>query len=96
MAIINLLTSSHSGGRGTHCIIGSFFSILQASRTTIVTYDNAYPLGDKAAFAQQNGMGGCFTWSLNQVRSSQTPYHYCKTSCIGYVEMDEQMSVLLE
>ena len=33
----------------------------------MVTYDDTYSLADKAAFAKQNGMAGCFTWSLDQV-----------------------------
>ncbi|KAF8514622.1 glycoside hydrolase superfamily [Gautieria morchelliformis] len=40
--------------------------LFDTSRSTVVTYDDTYSLGDKAAFAQQNGMGGCFTWSLDQ------------------------------
>lgn len=40
--------------------------LFDVSRTTVVTYDDTYSLGDKAALAQQNGMGGCFTWSLDQ------------------------------
>ena len=34
-----------------------------------MTYDDTYSLGDKATFAKQNGMAGCFTWSLDQVGS---------------------------
>ncbi|KAI0751174.1 glycoside hydrolase family 18 protein [Daedaleopsis nitida] len=40
--------------------------LLNASRKTVVTYDDTWSLGDKALFAKQNGMGGCFTWSLDQ------------------------------
>lgn len=29
---------------------------------------DTWSLADKAKFAKQNGMGGCFTWSLDQVR----------------------------
>lgn len=39
------------------------FNVAQA---TVVTYDDTYSLGDKAVFAKQNGMAGCFTWSLDQ------------------------------
>ena len=41
------------------------------SRKTVVTYDDTYSLGDKALFAKQNGMAGCFTWSLDQVRVAE-------------------------
>ncbi|KAH8096611.1 glycoside hydrolase family 18 protein [Cristinia sonorae] len=40
--------------------------LFNTSRQTVVTYDDTYSLGDKAAFARQNGMAGCFTWSLDQ------------------------------
>ncbi len=41
--------------------------LYNASRKTVVTYDDTWSLGDKALFAKQNGMAGCFTWSLDQV-----------------------------
>jgi chitinase len=41
--------------------------LFNTSRKTVVTYDDTYSLGDKAAFAKNNGMAGCFTWSLDQV-----------------------------
>jgi chitinase len=34
---------------------------------TVVTYDDTYSLGDKAAYAKSQGMAGCFTWSMDQV-----------------------------
>ncbi|OSC97972.1 glycoside hydrolase family 18 protein [Trametes coccinea BRFM310] len=40
--------------------------LFNTSRKTVVTYDDTYSLGDKATFAKQNGMAGCFTWSLDQ------------------------------
>ncbi|KAI0677694.1 glycoside hydrolase family 18 protein [Trametes maxima] len=40
--------------------------LFNTSRKTVVTYDDTYSLGDKALFAKQNGMAGCFTWSLDQ------------------------------
>ncbi|EMD40292.1 glycoside hydrolase family 18 protein [Gelatoporia subvermispora B] len=40
--------------------------LFNVSRQTVVTYDDTYSLGDKATFAKQNGMAGCFTWSLDQ------------------------------
>lgn len=43
--------------------------LFNVSRQTVVTYDDTYSLADKATFARQNGMAGCFTWSLDQVRS---------------------------
>ena len=42
--------------------------LYNTSRKTVVTYDDTWSLGDKALFAKQNGMAGCFTWSLDQVR----------------------------
>lgn len=33
----------------------------------MVTYDDTWSLTDKAKFARQNGMAGCFTWSIDQV-----------------------------
>jgi chitinase len=40
--------------------------LFNQARSTVVTYDDTFSLGDKAVFARQNGMGGCFTWSLDQ------------------------------
>ncbi|KIM81786.1 glycoside hydrolase family 18 protein [Piloderma croceum F 1598] len=40
--------------------------LYNTARTTVVTYDDTYSLGDKAAYAKFSGMGGCFTWALNQ------------------------------
>jgi len=40
--------------------------LFDVARQTVVTYDDTYSLGDKATFAKQNGMAGCFTWSLDQ------------------------------
>ncbi|KAI0658625.1 glycoside hydrolase family 18 protein [Cubamyces menziesii] len=40
--------------------------LFDTARKTVVTYDDTYSLGDKATFAKQNGMAGCFTWSLDQ------------------------------
>ncbi|KAI0774706.1 glycoside hydrolase family 18 protein [Trametes elegans] len=40
--------------------------LFNTSRKTVVTYDDTYSLGDKALFAKQNGLAGCFTWSLDQ------------------------------
>ncbi|KZP30284.1 glycoside hydrolase family 18 protein [Athelia psychrophila] len=36
------------------------------SRQTVVTYDDTVSLADKAAYAKSVGMGGCFTWALDQ------------------------------
>ena len=49
--------------------------LYNSSRKTVVTYDDTWSLGDKALFAKQNGMAGCFTWSLDQVslRSHSAP-----------------------
>ncbi|KAF8154277.1 glycoside hydrolase family 18 protein [Crassisporium funariophilum] len=35
-------------------------------KTTVVTYDDTWSLASKAQFAKKSGMGGCFTWSLDQ------------------------------
>ncbi|KAF8900154.1 glycoside hydrolase family 18 protein [Gymnopilus junonius] len=40
--------------------------LFNTSRTTVVTYDDTYSIASKTAFAKQSGMGGCFTWSLDQ------------------------------
>ncbi|KAF9074347.1 glycoside hydrolase family 18 protein [Rhodocollybia butyracea] len=40
--------------------------LFNTSQATVVTYDDTFSLGDKATFAAQNGMAGCFTWSLDQ------------------------------
>ncbi|KAF9819455.1 hypothetical protein IEO21_02063 [Rhodonia placenta] len=40
--------------------------LFDTSRTTVVTYDDTYSLADKAAYVHNQGMGGCFTWSLDQ------------------------------
>ena len=45
-----------------------FQYLCNAERTTVVTYDDTWSLKDKAVFAAQAGMAGCFTWSLDQVR----------------------------
>ncbi|ESK89485.1 glycoside hydrolase family 18 protein [Moniliophthora roreri MCA 2997] len=36
------------------------------SQATVVTYDDTWSLGDKAQFARDHSMAGCFTWSLDQ------------------------------
>ncbi|KAF9443605.1 glycoside hydrolase family 18 protein [Macrolepiota fuliginosa MF-IS2] len=40
--------------------------LFNQSRTTVITYDDTWSLMDKAKFAKESGMGGCFTWSLDQ------------------------------
>ncbi|KAF5366781.1 hypothetical protein D9758_006469 [Tetrapyrgos nigripes] len=40
--------------------------LFNTAQSTVVTYDDTFSLGDKATFARQNGMAGCFTWSLDQ------------------------------
>ncbi|KDR78222.1 hypothetical protein GALMADRAFT_1307739 [Galerina marginata CBS 339.88] len=35
-------------------------------RTTVVTFDDTYSIASKTLFAKKSGMGGCFTWSLDQ------------------------------
>ena len=45
----------------------NFQFLFNVSRQTVVTYDDTYSLADKAKYAKQAGMAGCFTWSLDQV-----------------------------
>ncbi|PFH50384.1 glycoside hydrolase family 18 protein [Amanita thiersii Skay4041] len=40
--------------------------LFNTAQSTVVTYDDTWSLADKATFAKQNGMAGCFTWSLDQ------------------------------
>ncbi|KAK0189411.1 hypothetical protein F5146DRAFT_625638 [Armillaria mellea] len=40
--------------------------LYNTAQTTVVTYDDTWSLADKATFAKNNGMAGCFTWSLDQ------------------------------
>lgn len=61
-----VLSSTRLLEKKSHHIFQFLFNV---SRQTVVTYDDTYSLADKAAFAKQNGMAGCFTWSLDQVWS---------------------------
>ncbi|KAF7297934.1 Glycoside hydrolase family 18 protein [Mycena chlorophos] len=40
--------------------------LFNTSQATVVAYDDTYSLTDKATLAKDNGMAGCFTWSLDQ------------------------------
>ncbi|EIM83169.1 glycoside hydrolase [Stereum hirsutum FP-91666 SS1] len=40
--------------------------LYDTSESTVVTYDDTYSLGDKAAYAKSQSMAGCFTWSMDQ------------------------------
>ncbi|RXW17813.1 hypothetical protein EST38_g8035 [Candolleomyces aberdarensis] len=40
--------------------------LFNTQRETVVSYDDTYSLVDKAKFAREVGMAGCFTWSLDQ------------------------------
>ncbi|TFY53141.1 hypothetical protein EVJ58_g9619 [Rhodofomes roseus] len=40
--------------------------IYDTARKTVVTYDDPSSLTDKATFAKNSGLGGAFTWSLDQ------------------------------
>ncbi|KAK0216319.1 glycoside hydrolase family 18 protein [Armillaria fumosa] len=40
--------------------------LFNTAKTTVVSYDDTDSLADKAKFAKQSGMAGCFTWSLDQ------------------------------
>ncbi|KAF8658413.1 hypothetical protein AX16_001965 [Volvariella volvacea WC 439] len=41
--------------------------LFNTAQQTVVTYDDTWSLADKAKFAKQSGLAGCFTWSLDQV-----------------------------
>ncbi|KAF9255037.1 glycoside hydrolase family 18 protein [Marasmius fiardii PR-910] len=40
--------------------------LFKQSQQTVVTYDDTWSLSDKAVFAKNQGMAGCFTWSIDQ------------------------------
>ncbi|KAF8970627.1 glycoside hydrolase superfamily [Flammula alnicola] len=40
--------------------------IFNTSRTTVVSYDDTYSIASKTQFAKDSGMGGCFSWSMDQ------------------------------
>ncbi|KAF9027394.1 glycoside hydrolase [Hymenopellis radicata] len=40
--------------------------LFNVSKKTVVSYDDTHSLSDKADFVRNSGMGGCFTWSLDQ------------------------------
>ncbi|TFK71554.1 glycoside hydrolase family 18 protein [Pluteus cervinus] len=40
--------------------------LFHTSQQSLVTYDDTYSLADKAQYAKNSGMAGCFTWSLDQ------------------------------
>ncbi|KAJ3513946.1 hypothetical protein NLJ89_g2657 [Agrocybe chaxingu] len=40
--------------------------LFNVKQRTLVTFDNTRSLAAKVQFAKQNGMAGCFTWSLDQ------------------------------
>ncbi|CAA7262225.1 unnamed protein product [Cyclocybe aegerita] len=40
--------------------------LFDVNQHTLVTFDNTRSLAAKVQFAKQNGMAGCFTWSLDQ------------------------------
>lgn len=41
--------------------------LFNTGRTTVVSYDDTWSIASKTQFAKRSGMGGCFTWSLDQV-----------------------------
>ncbi|KIK66384.1 glycoside hydrolase family 18 protein [Collybiopsis luxurians FD-317 M1] len=68
-ALVKNSDGTYSGGGGftegwDNCSDTPF--LFNTSQSTVVTYDDTFSLGDKATFARQNGMAGCFTWSLDQ------------------------------
>ncbi|KAG6910362.1 hypothetical protein DXG01_011077 [Tephrocybe rancida] len=57
----------HSGvlqrrGDGTYTAAHGY----SQARTTVITYDDTWSIAAKVKFAKSAGMGGCFTWSLDQ------------------------------
>ncbi|TFK29162.1 glycoside hydrolase [Coprinopsis marcescibilis] len=40
--------------------------LFNTSQQTVISYDDTWSLTDKAKFARDSGMAGCFTWSLDQ------------------------------
>lgn len=56
--------------RGVYSSLRPAQYLFNQARTTVVTYDDTWSLFDKAKFAKEAGMGGCFTWSLDQVRET--------------------------
>ncbi|KAF9033124.1 glycoside hydrolase family 18 protein [Panaeolus papilionaceus] len=40
--------------------------LFKTSETTVISYDDTWSLTDKAKFAREAGMAGCFTWSMDQ------------------------------
>jgi len=67
IAAIRRYVSNSSVTIGSKLII-LFQFLYNVAQSTVVTFDDTYSLKDKAIFARQNGMAGCFTWSLDQVR----------------------------
>ncbi|KAF5380285.1 hypothetical protein D9757_007977 [Collybiopsis confluens] len=68
-ALVKSSSGTYSGGGGftmgwDNCSDTPY--LFNTSQSTVVTYDDTFSLGDKATFARQNGMAGCFTWSLDQ------------------------------
>lgn len=51
--------------------------MFNTAKTTVVSYDDTDSLADKAKFAKQSGMAGCFTWSLDQVGPTRILYSVC-------------------
>ncbi|KAJ4480852.1 glycoside hydrolase [Lentinula aciculospora] len=68
-ALVKNADGTYGGGGGftegwDNCSDTPF--LFNTSQATVVTYDDTFSLGDKATFAKQSGMAGCFTWSLDQ------------------------------
>ena len=49
--------------------------LYDVARTTVVTFDDADSIGDKATYAHGAGLAGAFAWSLNQVRRTTACAH---------------------
>ncbi|PPQ82293.1 hypothetical protein CVT25_008443 [Psilocybe cyanescens] len=49
--------------------------LFNVNRTTVVSYDDPFSIASKTSFAKKSGMGGCFTWSLDQVFIALNSFH---------------------
>ncbi|KAF7315066.1 Glycoside hydrolase family 18 protein [Mycena indigotica] len=68
-ALIKKQDGSYGAGSGytlsqDQCSTTPF--LYNTARATVVSFDDTHSLADKAAFVKSKGMGGVFTWSLDQ------------------------------
>ena len=57
--------------------------LYDVARTTVVTFDDADSIGDKATYAHGAGLAGAFAWSLNQVRRTTACAHVLNLTAAG-------------